>query len=326
MGVPYVARLPLAQSPPGKHGWGMAPAGLACFPRAMTASPCPWWRHIARCNDLASPVGFTPFLIGGSHVGWLGDDVVRALTFRPAAFHFDRNGVSLAGRLRSPGARSEALADAVAALVASGLIPRLRGERYDIRAEAGSAPLATLDRSAVPAFGVRAEGVHVNGLVRRADGVHLWVAIRAADKAVDPGKLDHIVAGGIPAGLGPEETLIKEAEEEASIPGPLAATARKVATISYVTAWDAPRQARGMRRDTLHVYDLELPEDFVPRPNDDEVQGFELWPLARVADAVRETDRFKFNVNLVLIDLFLRLGLIPPGPEAERLRAGLDQG
>jgi thiamine pyrophosphokinase len=156
--------------------------------------------------------------------------------------------------------------------------------------------------------------------------VHLWVAVRAADKAVDPGKLDHIVAGGIPAGLGPDETLVKEAEEEASIPGTLAATARKVATISYVMAWDAPRQARGMRRDTLHVYDLALPADFVPRPNDDEVQRFELWPIARVAEAVRDTDRFKFNVNLVLIELFLRLGIIPPGAEAELLRAGLDQG
>jgi thiamine pyrophosphokinase len=81
-----------------------------------------------------------------------------------------------------------------------------------------------------------------------------------------------------------------------------------------------------MRRDRLHVYDLELPEGFEPRPNDDEVQRFELWPIARVVEAVRETDRFKFNVNLVLIDLFLRLGIIPPGAEAERLRAGLDLG
>jgi 8-oxo-dGTP pyrophosphatase MutT (NUDIX family) len=291
-----------------------------------TPDPCPWWRHVARCNDLASPAGFEPFLIGGQQVGWLSADIVRALTFRPGAFHFDQRGVSLAGRLRSPAARSDALAEAVSALVASGLIPRLRHERYDIRAAPGGPVLATLDRSAVPAFGVRAEGVHVNGLVQRADGLHLWVAVRAADKAVDPGKLDHIVAGGIPAGLGPEETLVKEAEEEASIPAPLAATARKVATVSYIMAWDAPRQARGMRRDTLHVYDLALPEDFVPRPNDDEVQGFELWPLARVAEAVRETERFKFNVNLVLIDLFLRLGVIPPGPAAERLRAGLDQG
>ena len=289
----------------------------------MTDESAPWWRHIARCNDLPSPAGFEPFLIGGRQVGWVGPEVLRALTFRPAAFHFDARGVSLAGRLRSPAARSDALEAAVSDLVRAGLIPRLRGERYDVRADPGGPALATLDRSAVPAFGVRAEGVHVNGLVRRADGLHLWVAVRAADKAVDPGKLDHIVAGGIPAGLGPDETLVKEAGEEASIPPGLAATARKVSTIGYVMAWDVPGQARGMRRDTLHVYDLDLPEDFVPRPNDDEVARFELWPIAEVAETVRETDRFKFNVTLVLIDLFLRLGLIPPGRGAERLRAGL---
>lgn len=292
----------------------------------MDPELAPWWRHIARCNDLPSPAGFEPFLIEGRPVGWLAPDIVRALTFRPASFHFDQRGVSMAGRLRSPGARSDALAQAVADLVETGLIPRLRGERYDVRSEPGGTSLAMLDRSAVPAFGVRAEGVHVNGLVRRADGLHLWVGVRAADKSVDPGKLDHIVAGGIPAGLGPEETLVKEAEEEASIPPDLAATARKVGTIGYVMAWDAPRQARGMRRDTLHIYDLDLPEGFEPRPNDSEVVRFELWPIGRVAEAVRDGDAFKFNVNLVLIDLFLREGLIPPGLAAERLRAALDQG
>ncbi|WP_144184163.1 NUDIX hydrolase [Elioraea rosea] len=292
----------------------------------MDPDLAPWWRHIARCNDLPSPTGFEPFLIEGRPVGWLAPDIVRALTFRPASFHFDGRGVSMAGKLRSPGARSDALAQAVADLVETGLIPRLRGERYDVRSDPGGPSLAMLDRSAVPAFGVRAEGVHVNGLVRRADGLHLWVGVRAADKSVDPGKLDHVVAGGIAAGLGPDETLVKEAEEEASIPPALAATARKVGTIGYVMAWNAPRQARGMRRDVLHIYDLELPEGFEPRPSDSEVARFELWPIRRVAEAVRDSDVFKFNVNLVLIELLIREQIIPAGRIAERLRAGLDQG
>jgi thiamine pyrophosphokinase len=42
--------------------------------------------------------------------------------------------------------------------------------------------------------------------------------------------------------------------------------------------------------------------------------------------AVRDTEAFKFNVNLVLIDLFLREGLIPPSEAAGRLCAALDQG
>ena len=40
------------------------------------------------------------------------------------------------------------------------------------------------------------------------------------------------------------------------------------------------------------------------------MEAFELWPIARVMQTVRDTDDFKFNVNLVLIDLFRRQGLI----------------
>jgi thiamine pyrophosphokinase len=70
-------------------------------------------------------------------------------------------------------------------------------------------------------------------------------------------------------------------------------------------------RAEGLRRDRLHCYDLMLPESFEPHPVDGEVAGFELWPIQRVFDAVRDTDEFKFNVNLVLIDLFERFGYLP---------------
>ena len=59
-----------------------------------------------------------------------------------------------------------------------------------------------------------------------------------------------------------------------------------------------------------------------PQAADGEVEAFELWPIARVLETVRDTDDFKFNVNLVLIDLFIRLGLIAE-PEASALRAKL---
>jgi hypothetical protein len=79
-------------------------------------------------------------------------------------------------------------------------------------------------------------------------------------------------------------------------------------------------RAEGLRRDLLHCYDLDLPEDFAPSATDGEVASFELWPIGRVLQTVRDTDDFKFNVNLVLIDLFLRRGLIADA-EAAPLRA-----
>ncbi|HYZ61576.1 MAG TPA: hypothetical protein VE650_03920, partial [Acetobacteraceae bacterium] len=84
----------------------------------------------------------------------------------------------------------------------------------------------------------------------------------------------------------------------------------------------AMQRREGLRRDHLHCYDLILPESFTPEARDGEVEAFELWPLPRVLDTVRRTDAFKFNVNLVLIDLFLRRGMIE-GEEAAVLRAGL---
>ena len=139
------------------------------------------------------------------------------------------------------------------------------------------------------------------------------------DKATDPGKFDHIVAGGTPAGLTPDETLTKEAAEEAAIPETLICYATRQAQIAY-----AMEIQGGVRRDVLHCYDLYLPEDFTPVAVDGEVESFTLWPIEKALETVRQTSNFKFNVNLALIDLFLRLGMIA-GAEASGLRAALSR-
>ncbi len=193
----------------------------------------------------------------------------------------------------------------------------LRGEDFDVRATLDGPILAVLDRGALPDFGVIGVGVHLNGLVRRLDGWHLWVGKRSADKKLDPGKLDNLVGGGVAAGQTPFETLLKEAAEEAALPEELAAAATLQGQISYNM-----ERPEGLRRDVLYVYDLILPEDFEPHPADGEVEHFELWPLPRVFEAVRDTDAFKFNVNLVLIDLFIRFGLVQ-GEDAAMLRQAL---
>ncbi|MFL1462918.1 DUF4743 domain-containing protein [Roseococcus sp. DSY-14] len=276
-------------------------------------------RHVRACNNAPSPAGLLPFRLGDAQVGWLAPDLAQALTFHPAEFHFDGRGVAMAARLRSPAQRSDALARLGPGLARQGF-GRVRGELFDIRATAEGPVLGTLDRGLVPQFGVIGQGVHLNGLVRRPDGLHVWVGVRARDKAVAPGQLDNLVAGGIPAGLTPEATLMKEAAEEASLPPGLAAQARRAGRLSYVMA-----NEEGLRRDVLHCFDLELPEGWEPRPDDDEVERFELWPAARLLAEVRERDTVKFNVNLVLIDLFIREGMLGEA-EAAELRPALDQG
>lgn len=266
-------------------------------------------RHIRACNNARLDERL-PFRVSGDVVGWVRPEFAAVLAACPEV---QRDGGGVA--LTEPATLTE-----LARRLADGGHFRWRDEEFDVRADPDGPVLARIDRGALPSFGVAAEGVHVNGLVRRGGRLHLWVARRAADKQLDPGKLDHIVAGGVPAGLTPAETLVKEAEEEAAIPAELARQARPVALICY-----ALERFEGLRRDRLHCYDLDLPEAFRPRAVDGEVEAFELWPIGRVMQTVRDTDEFKFNVNLVLIDLFLREGLVV-GAEAAELRAGLESG
>jgi thiamine pyrophosphokinase len=287
----------------------------------MDATFAELWRHIEACNNLASPAHLLPFRIGDQQVGWLGPDLARALAFFPRDVHFDGKGAALAGRLRSAAARSDALARLARALAERGHFT-LRQEAFDVRAEPMGPVLAQLDRGALPAFGVISQGVHVNGYVRGPDGLHLWTGWRSRQKSVAPGQMDNVVAGGIPAGLSPLECLVKEAAEEARLSPELAARAVFAGRVSYVMA-----NAEGLRRDVLHCFDLELPPEVRPVPGDDEVERFELLPAARLIQEVRGGGPVKFNVNLVLIDFFLRHGMLPDltAEECRRLRAGLDQ-
>ena len=258
-------------------------------------------RHVRACNNAILPGDRLRFLINDAQVGWVKPRIAEALTA------FDAITVA-ADRVVLKDAA--ALPDIAKALSNQGLY-RWRGEAFDVRATPVDPVLSTIDRGAIPSFGIQAVGVHVNGLVQRPSGLHLWVARRAQNKLLDPGKLDHIVAGGICAGMGPLDTLIKEAGEEAAIPPDLVVKARCTGTITY-----AKERPEGLRRDFLYTCDLTLPHDFEPRAADGEVESFELWPIGRVVEAVRDTVDFKFNVNLVLIDLFQRLGLIA-GPDID---------
>jgi 8-oxo-dGTP pyrophosphatase MutT (NUDIX family) len=258
-------------------------------------------RHIRACNNAVLPGHRVPVRVDGEQVGWM----LPALAEQAVALGARRAGAGV-------DIAADQLAPLTRALADRGAFP-WRAEAFDVRARPGGEVLGQIDRGALPKFGVQAMGVHVNGLV----GDRVWVARRAADKLLDPGKLDHLVAGGVPAGFTPEQTLLKEAEEEAGLPPALTEAAQPVGRIVY-----AMERGEGLRRDLLYCYDLELAPDFRPEPRDGEVEAFKLWDLERVLETLRRTDDFKFNVSLVLIDLLIRRGLVG-GEEGETLRAAL---
>jgi len=215
-------------------------------------------------------------------------------------FAVHENGIALLSSNNDFAARSEGLRQATLKIAAS-FNKNLRHELYPVIHNWGDEPLAQIDRVAIPWFGLRAWGIHVNGFVRKADGMYLWIGERSADRPAEPGKLDNMIGGGQSIGLSIEDNLCKEAKEEAGIDAALALTAQKVRTIDYCL--DRPE---GMRDDTLIIYDLELPKNYTPRNTDGEVAAFHLMSLPQVADVVRDTDKFKFNCNLVIIDFLMR--------------------
>jgi len=211
-------------------------------------------------------------------------------------------------------------------LIRAGVFDPRRGELFAVTDGWRGPLLFELDRGAVPFFGTRSYGVHLNGWRPGADGPDLWIGKRAQDKKIAPGQLDNLVAGGMGSGYGAWETLLKEAAEEADMPEALAANARAVGAIRY--RMELPD---GMRDDVLFLYDIETPADFTPRNTDGEIEDFRVLSARECLRLVRETDRFKFNVNLVLIDFGLRHGLIAPEDQdylalVEGLRGSLIRG
>jgi len=264
---------------------------------------------------------FVPFTVEGVQYGWLTPERAEVLLTHGSVFQLAASGVGMNAKLNTPAKRSRAVADIASELTRTGIFLKPRGELYAVKNRWSERSAFNIDRAFVPALGLRAFGVHVNGVVQKRGSPHLWIGTRAKSLLVEPGKLDNMVAGGQPAGLGLMENLIKECGEEAHITPRLARTAKPASVITYSFACP-----EGLRVDTLFCYDLVMPAAVKPRPSD-EISGYALKALPEVLKLVRTTQRFKFNVGLVIIDFAIRCGLVTPEnePDFERIVAGLHE-
>lgn len=273
--------------------------------------------HIKRLNNW-NPTGFCPWWVDGERVGFLRSALAERLLAFSEVFVSYRTGLTLAPDLTGFEDRTEGLHQVALVLVGDGLMEAPTGEWYSVGVHHGKVPLA-LDRAFAPYFGIRALGQHLNGFVRRPEGLHLWVARRATDRHHFPDRLDNLVAGGLPHGVSFSDNLAKEGWEEASIPPELIRLAHPVGAITYCCETSA-----GLKPDTLYCYDLALPEGFTPICNDGEVAAFHLWPVAHVMEIVMDTQAFKPNCNLTIIDFLVRHGFIgPEDPDYLEIAQGL---
>ena len=277
--------------------------------------------YLDRVHDCAQyqPENYLPFRIADEQVGQVRLEFLPKLAGFENTFCCTDDGLNLADNLHRFEQRTEAVGQVLERLREKGHVPGWRDEAYPVTTCFGSPPFFDMERAAVPLFGVRGYGVHVNGFIGDGGDMCMWIGRRSMSKPTGPGKLDQMVAGGQPSGISLRENMLKESAEEANISGFLAEKAVPVGTISYLT-----ERPEGLRNDILFNFDLRLPQNFEPVNMDDEVDEFYLWPIDQVMEVIRETDDFKFNSALVIIDFLVRRGFIyPDDPDYAAIVTGL---
>jgi len=189
-----------------------------------------------------------------------------------------------------------------------------RDERYSVYG-LDNELLFSVERSASPLFGVVTYGIHMTCFTKSPEssyGIKIWVPRRAKTKSTYAGMLDNTVAGGIATGEEPFESLVREADEEASLPEALVRErAKACGTITYIYIREprAGGESGLIQPECQYVFDLELPGDVVPRPNDSEVEEFYLWTVEEVQAALGRGE-FKPNCSLLILDFFIRWGIL----------------
>ena len=181
--------------------------------------------------------------------------------------------------------------------------------------------LFSMERAAMGLFGTMRYGVHLSAFVReKTEGseydVRIWVPKRSTNKSTYPGMLDNTVAGGLMTDEDPFECIIREADEEASLPEDVVRnTAKFVGLITYIYITD---ERSGGEEGLIYpecqwVYDLELPADqsIVPEPKDGEVESFSLCTVEEIKEQLAQ-GRWKPNCALVMLDFLVRHGIITP--------------
>lgn len=195
-----------------------------------------------------------------------------------------------------------------------------RNERYPIYGPQKEI-LLTMERSATPLFGVVTYGVHMTGYVVTDEGMKIWAPRRALNKQTYPGMMDNTVAGGLGVGEKPFECLVREAEEEASLPADLISTAQACGTLTYFHVRDARAVGETdlCQPECQYIYDLKMPPDVIPKPGDNEAIDFQLLTVEEVQSALA-AGRFKPNCAHLLLEFFVRHGILTAENEPDYIQ------
>ncbi|KAE9526851.1 hypothetical protein AGLY_013499 [Aphis glycines] len=252
------------------------------------------------------------FIVDGIQVGLVRSTVTIELSRYPNVFIVNPNSVTLNPAFRDYDERSANIESVLKEMKEKKLFLTLKGWRDEVLTHASFIDITISDLFSL--FGICNYGVDINGYVNHPQkGLCIWLQQRSLTKQTWPGKWDNMVAGGLSVGNSVIHTAYKEGEEEASLTPDLMKNLQSAGTVSFFY-----ESERGLFPDTEFVFDLELPPDFVPRNQDNEVEKFELVTASETVNRILSPD-FKTTSCPVIIDFLIRHGIINP----ENVTAGL---
>lgn len=259
-------------------------------------------------------------------LGYILNEVVEKFQFAADYWAVDsmKRTVTLATSPNAtPAQRSDLIAKTLAETVKRGTFEILKGwrnEMYPVFGPSGEF-LFEMERCASALFGIVTYGIHATCYVEGEKGLRFWVPRRARTKQTYPGMLDNTVAGGMSTGEPPSVCIIREAMEEASLPEDVVkASAVPAGCVSYFYVRDprAGGESGLMQPEVEYIYDLKLDASIIPKPGDDEVEDFRLFTVEELKQALGNGE-FKPNCAMVLIDFFIRHGILTPENEPDYL-------
>ena len=255
---------------------------------ALSPSQIALLRHTLQGARHRPPPDARRWCLGDLPLGWLAaghDDALMHALEGTVLVGGQRNWQATHWQVAQ---RSQALQAAAQRLHAQGLIRGWRNELYSYWGDTGGQPHPglpehfRLERAAFRFFGLRSHAVHINGFT--PDG-RMWCGRRALSKATDPGRLDNLAAGGLPAGETVLDCALRELYEEAGL---FESLARQVQPAGHITT--ARMEAEGWHEETLLVFNLLIPADVQPHNTDGEVSGFECLSLDEVMQRIAARD------------------------------------
>ena len=261
---------------------------------------------IQACNRFDASQ-FFDFVVENQRVGFIAKNKADTLLEYKNIFNFSNEKIVLNPDLNTYEKRTKTIKEVVFLLQEKKLISAWGDEYYSVSSRFNQPPYFSIPRCAAVFFGIKTYGTHLNGYTRKDGKIWVWIAKRALHLKFLPGKFDNLAAGGLPAGISPDQNMVKEAQEEAQLPSELIHKMQPKSAVSYVL-----ETKEGACPDTMFIYDLELPPETIPTPNKEEVEDFMLYPIEELYKAVNDLDNFKYNAELVMIDFLIRHSAITP--------------